>query len=399
MRKFAISFVMAAFMACLLAWFYGWLTAAIVMGGLIIHESGHLIALVRNRVPIAGMYFIPFVGAVIVPSERLKDRWIGVKVTLGGPALGACSALLMFGAWYLWRDPKIAGAAFFFTAINAFNMIPVFPLDGGQALAYAFDDGRKPYQAAYRRMWGLYFLGIGVIMLVMRSWFMGALVGYYAYGAIKEHLKELARREDRLHVRAALAATFGVPSDRVIDAVEAPLIRLSAGENPEFPEKLLDEYSRLREAEGLRRLEWLLPEDAPVSDEDAERWGEALDALIKRTAELSYCSAVLSKALDAVQPHRTTPFWTGRVTRASDLDPHIPFAPSEYLRKLVPELLGDDDRVSDLRRYLSSAEEPGPIAAPQALRGRVMYAALALALGALTIATGTIAHWSLKTLF
>jgi Zn-dependent protease len=404
MRKVLISVAMGLGSWCLLAWTFNPLFASVLMIGLTIHESGHLIAMLRNGISIKGLYFLPFVGAVIVPNERLKDRWTGVKVTLAGPAMGGCSALLALAAWIVWRDPTIAAAAFFFSVINAFNMIPVFPLDGGQALAYALDVGKKPHQAVYRRMWGLYIICIGLLFALLGNWVMSALVAYIGYGGIKGFLTELARREDRERVRADLAKTFDTKPELVAEAVEAPLIQLLRDENPVFPEKLLEQNHDLAGINTLNQIEWCVREDAEsppseneafsetgaelaeleaeLTDSEARFMNQRLKSHLQRNLRLTYVLAIRWGGAAACGKYHLEPFQPGMgVTDESSFDP----------RQL------SEDGGSVIRGYLAGTE-PAPISAPLALRGRLMYSALALGLGGLTILTGILAGWSFKAL-
>lgn len=403
MRKVSISVAMGVISWCIVAFAANVLFASVLMIGLIIHESGHLIAMVRNRISIKGLYFLPFVGAVIVPNDRLKDRWTGVKVTLAGPALGSCSAVLALAAWFVWRDPKIAAAAFFLSGINAFNMIPVYPLDGGQALAYALDDGKQAHEKVYRRMWGLYLICIGLIWVLMTNWLLALILGFLGYGGMKGFLTEIARRQDRHRVRMALAKTFGTLPELICEAIEAPLLQLQRNQNPEFPAALLEEHHELSAINVLNRITWSpsRADDRPSAEgEDLSEYGselaelefaltdsedrfmaQRLKAHLQRSASLAYVQAIKEEGAAACGRYQLAPFQPqDGVTDRAVFDPRL-----------------DGEGVSILRLYMTGME-PDPISAPLALRGRLLYFALAVGLGGLTILTGTLAGWSFKAL-
>lgn len=97
-------------------WVFGWIIAAAV------HELGHLLALKLLKVQIYSLE-IGLFGARIVTERMpyLKET----LCALSGPLAGCL--LLIFGK----QMPYIALAAW---AQSCYNLIPVYPLDGGRAL-------------------------------------------------------------------------------------------------------------------------------------------------------------------------------------------------------------------------------------------------------------------------
>ena len=118
MKKVSISIVLFALSWGLLAWLTNPLFATVLLGLLSIHEAGHLTLMWKYGIPPKGLYFIPLLGAFIVPSGRIPTRPAGVAIMLGGPLFGLVSALGALGAYALWPGPATGSAAFVGAMIN-----------------------------------------------------------------------------------------------------------------------------------------------------------------------------------------------------------------------------------------------------------------------------------------
>jgi Zn-dependent protease len=110
---------------------FGFYFALIFVILIFIHEMGHTIALKKLGFPINWPIFIPFLGAVIF-APKFEDRNKEAIVGIGGPLLGTLGAFLCLIPFYftnhfVWLSLTIVGIY-----INAFNMVPISPLDGGR---------------------------------------------------------------------------------------------------------------------------------------------------------------------------------------------------------------------------------------------------------------------------
>lgn len=98
---------------------------------ILLHEMGHVFALKKLGYPMKLPIFIPFLGAVIF-APQFNDRHKEAIVGIGGPILGTIAALFCLIPYYYTSDLLWASLALVGVYINAFNMIPVSPLDGGR---------------------------------------------------------------------------------------------------------------------------------------------------------------------------------------------------------------------------------------------------------------------------
>ena len=113
------------------AMFFGWKFAAGFILLILIHELGHVLVAWRKGIPVSAPVFIPFFGAAILYRRVPPNAAIGGQIGFGGPALGTVGGLVVLGLYYLTGDYlflALANVAFW---INLFNLIPLFPLDGG----------------------------------------------------------------------------------------------------------------------------------------------------------------------------------------------------------------------------------------------------------------------------
>jgi Zn-dependent protease len=109
---------------------------------ILVHELGHFIALKRRGLAADLPMFIPGVGAFV--------RWTAVGVTadtralisLAGPLAGAFGAAVCGLIWLQTQERLWVALASFSAFINLMNLIPVWRLDGAQAIAAVTRTGR-----------------------------------------------------------------------------------------------------------------------------------------------------------------------------------------------------------------------------------------------------------------
>lgn len=109
-----------------------------------IHELGHFVAMKFFRYNDLGIFFIPLLGAYVSGSKREVSQRESAIILLAGPLPGILIGIIFYLLWK--QDPYaggIAGISYYtiallFILLNLFNLLPVYPLDGGQLLNRVF---------------------------------------------------------------------------------------------------------------------------------------------------------------------------------------------------------------------------------------------------------------------
>lgn len=137
--KAIISSVSFVIFAAVLAWQYSLVVATTLVIALVIHEGGHLLGMRLFGFRDTQLLFIPFFGGAAVGlDDKVLKPWQHIVIVLLGPLPGIFIALGLFvyiggGNAPAWVT-QVALTTFI---LNAFNLLPIMPLDGGQIVDYA----------------------------------------------------------------------------------------------------------------------------------------------------------------------------------------------------------------------------------------------------------------------
>lgn len=113
-----------------------WPGLAALMAVLLFHEMGHLLAMRQAGYQDLKVFFLPFVGAAASGRHERPTVVQELVVLFAGPVPGL---LLGLAAW-LWLPAEVPGGtwwremAVMAVVVNALNLLPVHPLDGGKIL-------------------------------------------------------------------------------------------------------------------------------------------------------------------------------------------------------------------------------------------------------------------------
>jgi stage IV sporulation protein FB len=115
---------------------------------LIIHELGHFLAMKIFKYEDLAIYFIPLLGAAASGSKEKISQKEKSIVLLAGPVPGIIIGIVLFlvnqppddaTLLELLTDPLFPPwLPYAFVLVNIFNLLPIYPLDGGQLVRTLF---------------------------------------------------------------------------------------------------------------------------------------------------------------------------------------------------------------------------------------------------------------------
>lgn len=108
-----------------------------------IHELGHYFAMKLFRYQDLSIFFIPLLGAMAGGSkEKISQKEKGI-VLLAGPVPGIIIGVIIFLIAGDTGNYSLSRLSYAFVLINALNLLPIYPLDGGQLLKTLFLGSRE----------------------------------------------------------------------------------------------------------------------------------------------------------------------------------------------------------------------------------------------------------------
>lgn len=183
-------FVLAAYVS-------SWKAIGVIVGVLFFHELGHYAGMRLFGYSNLRMFFIPFFGAVVSGRKHAAPAWQQGTVLLLGPLPGILLALGL----QLWLRPdreNLPGELVsMLVIINAFNLLPLVPLDGGRLIDLLFF-ARRPLLASLFTLFAA--LCLGALAFAGGSWILGlfaALVGLATPARYRQVKTRRALRDNR----------------------------------------------------------------------------------------------------------------------------------------------------------------------------------------------------------
>lgn len=189
---------------------FGPVFGTMVIVAVVIHEMGHVMAYRVCGHSDARFRLIPLFGGVAISNNAPRTQTHDFYITLLGPAIGLGPMALAFALSITLRAdfPFVASmmAAFGMTtaALNAFNLMPFYPLDGGRILRLAT---ASLWPAAEMVAAGL-MVGLLLIFAVLAKSFLIGIIAVIGFQALRTEggRKRVAPVMEKATALAALAA-------------------------------------------------------------------------------------------------------------------------------------------------------------------------------------------------
>lgn len=173
----------------------GLLHVVVVIGVILLHELGHLFGMWVFGYQDLRIFFIPFFGGAASGRKAGAPGWQQVIVLFLGPVPGIALGGALAIANLAVQQPLLGDVAGTMFLVNAFNLIPLSPLDGGRVFELALFRRHWLLDAAFSLACAAGLAGLGA--LGMRVLFFVAVLQVLALPArirFRRAVAGLARR-------------------------------------------------------------------------------------------------------------------------------------------------------------------------------------------------------------
>jgi len=131
---------------------------ALVFISLLIHEAGHIFAAKMTGMKVRSCTIMPYGGELRIPDRNAYGKRQRVFVAMGGPAATAILLLLSMLIDFPGHEQFIRIQL----VILSLNLLPILPLDGGQAISAMLETEETKYKVRS----GFIFYSISILLAV-----------------------------------------------------------------------------------------------------------------------------------------------------------------------------------------------------------------------------------------
>ena len=185
-------------------WFlllFAWLSPSMVVAiflSVLVHELAHAFAAVRLGYTVRQIYIDLFYGAAEIDLEYCPEK-DSIKIIAAGPISNLLLALvsISFAAFSAQLGGWFAGTAFMAEmiyinfALFAFNLLPIYPMDGGKILRSALMMKMPKNRRLGKRISDWVSLSTSVVLFAVCVYTSSILLGIFSLLFIYFALKEL----------------------------------------------------------------------------------------------------------------------------------------------------------------------------------------------------------------
>jgi Zn-dependent protease len=136
---------------------------------LFFHECGHFAAMKIFKYSNVKMFFLPFIGAAVSGKEETPFSSKKIIVSLAGPLPGIVIAFILSVIYAYTKEKTYHDFALMFLIINAFNLLPLFPLDGGRFFNEIIFSRSYTIELIFKLVTSVIFI---VLVISIKSWIL-----------------------------------------------------------------------------------------------------------------------------------------------------------------------------------------------------------------------------------
>lgn len=140
------------------------LDVAVFAAAIAFHELGHFVAMRVIGYRDVRVFFLPFVGAATTGKREDATAWERVVVSLAGPVPGILSAVVLTVGLDGSQFAAVHRAVAALLVINAFNLLPFEPLDGGRVVSTLLFSRGRWHETAFGVASGLALVLFGIAL-------------------------------------------------------------------------------------------------------------------------------------------------------------------------------------------------------------------------------------------
>lgn len=131
---------------------------------LLFHEAGHYVAMRIFGYRNLKMFFIPGFGAAVTGRHYNVAGWKKVVVSLMGPVPGIVLGIAIGVGGIYWNSQLAMEAAMLMLLLNAFNLLPILPLDGGHVVRAVLFVRHYSLDVGFRVLAAVSCFALGVVL-------------------------------------------------------------------------------------------------------------------------------------------------------------------------------------------------------------------------------------------
>ncbi|MDY7110489.1 MAG: ankyrin repeat domain-containing protein, partial [Planctomycetota bacterium] len=148
---------------------------------ILVHEAGHMLAMLALGYRNVRMLLIPLFGGAASGEKARAPGWQLAVVALAGPVPSLLLGYILLLIAVHSETPALHTAAWLCIAINALNLLPIFPLDGGHFFNAVLFCRHQYLESGFRILTASAIILLG---LVSWDWIIAGFGGLVLFGAI-----------------------------------------------------------------------------------------------------------------------------------------------------------------------------------------------------------------------
>lgn len=144
--KTAILFASVILFSLSFGMIFSWVTLVLLIVVLFVHELGHLFGMWIFGYKDLRMLFIPFMGALASGKKERVNVWQEAVILLLGPLPGYVLGIILIGGIFVDTPQWLVQYGTISLILNAINLLPFMPLDGGRIVNLALFNRLPSFQ-------------------------------------------------------------------------------------------------------------------------------------------------------------------------------------------------------------------------------------------------------------